>query len=55
MIINVGSNTWIATTTNNYLIIYDYYISWNVNISLNLLTYDTGETGDYIARFKVYN
>lgn len=55
--INVGgTNTWTSATVNDYLDIYDYYISWGDNISLNLLSYDNvGESYDYIIRFNVYN
>lgn len=56
MTINVGGiNNFEATTINDYLDIKDYYISWNENIMLNLLAYDSsGEISDYIIRYKVY-
>lgn len=56
MTINVGYvNDFVATTVNAFLNIYDYYITWDENIRLNLLCYDsTGETGDYYIRFNVY-
>lgn len=55
--INVGgSNDWVATTVNDYLEIYDYFISWGENISLNILNYDaSGELTDYSVKFNVYN
>lgn len=55
--INVGgTNDWVATTVNDYLEIYDYFISWGENISLNILSYDaSGELTDYSVKFNVYN
>lgn len=54
--INVGgTNDWVATTVNDYLEIYDYYISWGENISLNLLAYDNSGEYSGTLTFNIYN